>query len=39
MIYVYRLPSPIHARSTAPDQGSEIIIDATGEGGFEVLEE
>jgi hypothetical protein len=39
MIYVYRLPSPMNARGTTPEQEPEIIIDATGEGGFEVLEE
>lgn len=39
MIYVYWLPSPMNTRGTTPEQEPEIIIDATGEGGFEVLEE
>ena len=39
MISVYWLPSPVTARGMPPEQEPEIIIDATGEGGFEVLKE
>ena len=39
MVYVYRLPSPVKVRGGAPAKESVIIIDATGEGGFEIIEE
>lgn len=40
MVYVYRLPSPLKTRSRAPaEEEPGIIIDATGESGFEIIEE
>lgn len=39
MIAVHRLPSPVQTRGTTGKQVPEIIIDATGEGEFNVLEE
>lgn len=39
MISVHRLPSPTQIRGTTGKQAPSIIIDATGEGEFKVLEE
>jgi hypothetical protein len=39
MVYVYQLPSPMETRSRNAVQEPGIIIDATGESGFEMLEE